>query len=93
LADSSIDKTDLGENIQVERKPDEVRFPVDNRLWRFRGLLKNMSYETLKVNAMVKKGNKFFLDTLNLCQTRQRGHFIKQAAVELEENEEILIKI
>jgi DNA primase catalytic core len=87
LADSSLDTL---ENIQVERKPEEVRFLVGDRFWRFRGLLKNMSYDTLKVNAMVKKGDKYYLDTLDLCQARQRGNFIKQAAAELEENEEIL---
>jgi DNA primase len=78
------------DNIQVEKKPEEVRFIVDNRFWRFRGLLKNMSYDTLKVNVMVKKADKYYLDTLDLCQARQRGYFIKQAAAELGENEETI---
>jgi DNA primase len=78
------------QDMQVERKPEEIRFIVDNRFWRFRGLLKNMSYDTLKVSVMVKKGDKYHLDTLDLCQARQRGHFIKQAAVELGDNDEIL---
>jgi DNA primase len=85
---NTLYNTDTCEKFQVEKKPEEVRFLVDNRFWRFRGLLKNMSYDTLKVNAMVKKGDKYYLDTLDLCQSWQLGHFIKQAAAELGENEE-----
>jgi DNA primase len=84
---SSLDNI---QDIQVEKKPEEVRFIVDNRCWRFRGLLKNMSYDMLKVNVMVKKADKYYLDTLDLCQARQRGNFIKQAAAELGENEETI---
>jgi DNA primase len=90
LSDSSIDTFENIQDIQVERKPEEVRFLAGNRFWRFRGLLKNMSYDTLRVNVMVKKGDKYYMDTLDLCQARQRGYFIKQAAAELAENEEII---
>ncbi|MGD2092638.1 MAG: CHC2 zinc finger domain-containing protein [Candidatus Aminicenantes bacterium] len=86
----TLDNTDTCEKFQVEKNPEEVRFLVGNRFWRFRGLLKNMSYDTLKVNVMVKKGDKYYLDTLDLCQARQRGHFIKLAAAELGENEETI---
>ena len=91
---AAVNSIETGEliDIQVERKPEEVKFLVGygKRLWRFRGLVKNMSYDTLKVNALVRKGDKYYLDTLDLCQARQRANFIKQAAVELGENEEIL---
>jgi DNA primase len=78
------------EDLRVEKKPGEVHITSGNRFWRFRGLVKKMSYETLKLNAMVKKGDKYYMDSLDLYQARHRANFIKQAAAELGENEEII---
>jgi len=88
----SLAASSLGslEDIRVEKKPGEVHITSGSRFWRFRGLVKNMSYETLKVNAMVKKGDKYYMDSLDLYQARHRANFIKQAAAELGENEEII---
>jgi len=53
------------------------------RRYRVRGLAKNLSYDVLKVNVLVAKGEAFFVDTLDLYAARARAAYITQAAVEL----------
>jgi DNA primase len=79
-------------DIAAEIKTEEVIIPLNDRRWRIRGLGKNMSYELLKVNVLVSMADKFHVDTLDLYSARQRVTFIKQAAVELEENEDVIKK-
>ena len=57
---------------------------LGGRRWRVRGLERNTSYERLKVNLLVAAGDLFHVDSLDLYSARQRGLFLKQAAVELE---------
>jgi DNA primase len=79
-------------NISAEVKPDGVIIQLEDRHWRIRGLSKNMSYEILRVNARVSKEEKFFLDNIDLYSARQRYTFVKQAALELEVDEEFIKK-
>jgi DNA primase len=81
-----------GCDIQAEVKPDGVIIQLEDRQWRIRGMSKNMSYEILRVNARVSKADKFYLDNLDLYSARQRLTFVKQAAAELEVDEEIIKK-
>ena len=59
------------------------------RAWRVRGLEKNLSPDTLKVNVRIAigllssaDGGAFHVDTLDLYNAKQRGHFAGQASAE-----------
>ncbi|MFN7043238.1 MAG: CHC2 zinc finger domain-containing protein [Acidovorax temperans] len=59
------------------------------RVWRVRGLEKNLSPDTLKVNVRIAigllssaDGGAFHVDTLDLYNAKQRGHFAAQAHAE-----------
>ena len=59
------------------------------RAWRVRGLEKNLSPDTLKVNVRIAigllssaDGGAFHVDTLDLYNAKQRGHFAAQASTE-----------
>jgi DNA primase catalytic core len=79
-------------NISAEIKPDGVIIQLEDRQWRIRGLSKNLSYEILRINVRVSKAEKFFLDNIDLYSARQRFTFVKQAALELEVDEELIKK-
>lgn len=79
----------------AEIKEKEIIIPLGNRRYRIRGLDKNLSYEQMKVNLLVSgsalEGDEaVHVDTFDLYQSRPRGHFIKQAAVELGMKEDVI---
>ena len=74
----------------IEVKPEEILIKLSDRRWRVRGLAKNMSYDQLKVNLLVSKGEAFFVDTFDLYSARSRGAFLKQAAEELRLKEDVI---
>lgn len=72
-------------------KPAEMECTVDGttltytlgeRSYRVRGWESNQSLEVLKVNLRLRCADRFHLDTLDLCQARQRQAFIQSAAEE-----------
>jgi DNA primase catalytic core len=73
-----------------EVKAEEVVFQQGDRRYRVRGLFKNTSHETLKVNLLVGKGDLVHVDTLDLYSHRQRTGFVKAAASELSAHEETI---
>lgn len=77
-------------DVPADVKEEEVVIPLEGRRYRVRGLARNMSYDALRVNLLVTLdpeppgvGPAFHADTLDLYLARQRGAFVKQAAVEL----------
>lgn len=72
--------------------PQETVIALGDRRYRIRGLDKNLSYEQLKVNVLVSRGERFHVDTLDLYSARHRGSYIKQAGIELGLKEEVLKK-
>ena len=42
-----------------------------------------MSYDQLKVNVLVSRGDNFYVDTLDIYSARHRAAYIKQASIEL----------
>lgn len=62
----------------------------DARRYRVRGLAKNLSFELLKVNLLASRGERFYVDTLDLYAARQRASYLTQAAIELQVTEAIL---
>lgn len=68
----------------------ELRLRFGDRQWRVRGLEKNTSYDSLRINLLVRAGDGFFVDTLELYSARHRDGFVKEAARELKLEERVL---
>jgi hypothetical protein len=78
--------------VTAEMKNGEVSIHLGDRRWRIRGLEKNMSYEVLRVNLLVSKGEAFYVDTFDLYAAKHRQSYLKQAAQELSIKEDVLKK-
>ncbi|WP_426194221.1 CHC2 zinc finger domain-containing protein [Massilia sp. DWR3-1-1] len=76
--------------IAADVKEDEVVFTFAERRYRVRGLPKNLSPETLKVNLLVATGDVFHVDSLDLYSAKGRGHYLQQAAKELNVREDLI---
>lgn len=70
-------------DVPMEVSDSEVTLQVGERRYRVRGLPKNLAYDTLKVNLLVARGERFYVDTLDLYAARARASYTTQAAVEL----------
>ncbi len=77
-------------SIPCEVKGEEIVVTLGDRRYRVRGLSKNLSYDSLKVNLLASKGEGFHVDTLDLYAARQRSAFVKQASTELGVKEEVV---
>jgi DNA primase len=67
----------------TEVRPGEIFITFADRRYRVRGLEKNTSSGSMKVNLMATCGERFHIDTVNLETAQQRGAFARLAAVEL----------
>lgn len=76
--------------IDAQVKESEIVLTFGDRRYRVRGLAKNLSYDVLKVNVFVAKGEAFFVDTLDLYAARARSAYVAQAAVELMVPEDVV---
>jgi DNA primase len=67
-------------------EPDAHGWTFGERQWRVRGIAKNPSYETLRVQLRVwverRTGPAFHLDTLDLCNAKHRANFVEAAHLE-----------
>ncbi len=70
----------------------EVTLQLGGRHYRVRGLHKALSYEVLKINLLLSNDAGLHVDSLDLYQAKQRHSFIKQAALELGLEEQIIKK-
>ncbi len=61
----------------------EVTVQLGDRVWRARGLARNPSPESMKINLMVRRGEAFHVDGLDLLSAKARGAFVAEAANEL----------
>lgn len=76
--------------LPAEVSEQEVVISLGDRRYRVRGLAKNLSYELLKVNVLVSRGEAFHVDTFDLYSAKHRSGYIKQAAVELAVKEDVV---
>lgn len=78
----------------VDAKVDdhEIIIELGDRVYRVRGLQKNMSYEQLKINLLVNRGEHVHIDTFDLYSSRPRQTFINQASSELGVQDEVIKK-
>jgi len=79
-----------GVDVPTEVKTTGVYLHIGDRVYRVRGLGKNMAYDVLKVNLMVSTGERVHVDSFNLYSSRQRGIFASQAALELAVKESVV---
>jgi DNA primase catalytic core len=69
---------------------DEYSTTFGERRYRVRGLAKNLSYETLKVNVLVSKADSYYVDSFDLYAAKARNAFLVAAAKELAEREDVI---
>jgi DNA primase len=69
---------------------DEVIVCYGERRYRVRGLSKNLSYETLKINLHIAREDAYYVDTFDLYSARARHLYIANAAKDLAVREEIV---
>ncbi|MEO5625627.1 MAG: CHC2 zinc finger domain-containing protein [Dokdonella sp.] len=67
----------------LDVREDEAIAVFGERRYRVRGLKKNLSFDTLKVNVQASTADHLFIDTLDLYQAKARAAFVKAAAIEL----------
>ena len=77
-------------DIPANVKAHEVTLNLGERFYRVRGLQKNMSYEQLKINLLIKHQEQFHVDTLDIYSARHRAAYIKQASHELSLKEDLI---
>ena len=70
-------------DVPAEVHGQELTIELDDRRYRVRGLEKNLAFDVLRINLLAARGEAFHIDTLDLYSARQRGAFLKQAALEL----------
>jgi DNA primase catalytic core len=69
---------------------DDVVVSYGERRYRVRGLSKNLSPETLKVNLHIGCGEAYYVDTFDLYSARARNLYLVNAAKDLAVREEII---
>ena len=79
------------QSVEAQIKDNEIIIPIGNRSYRIRGLAKNTNgFDSMKVNVLARKGESFFVDTLDIYAARGRNAFIKEASRELALEEEVV---
>jgi DNA primase catalytic core len=61
----------------------DITITLGDRAWRVRGLARNTSAESLKINLMVRRGEAFHVDGLDLLSAKARASFAAEAALEI----------
>ena len=77
-------------DVPAQVSDDEVVMSFGERRWRIRGLAKNLSPETLKVNVLVGRGDAYYVDSFDLYAARSRQQYLLHAAQELAVREEFI---
>lgn len=68
--------------VVVKNDDSELVLALGDRTWTVRGLAKNSGFESLKVTLRVACGERWHLDTLDLCAARARAAFVETTAAE-----------
>lgn len=79
------------DDMQVsETAAGELLFTFGERVWRIRGWQKNLGPEQMRVNAQVRRGDAYHVDTLDVYSAKARAAYLKTAALELGSQEDTL---
>jgi hypothetical protein len=78
--------------VPVELRGEELFVQLGERSWRVRGLPRTTTFDSLRINLLVRRGHNgpFHVDTLDLYSAKQRTSFVAQAARELGLGDEVL---
>jgi len=68
----------------------ELRVVFGDRRWRVRGLARVSSFESLRVNVLVGRGQRFHVDTFDLLSAKARQVFVTAASAELQLDEAVI---
>jgi DNA primase catalytic core len=79
-------------DVEVKHANNELFIDLGDRTYRVRGLDKNTSSDQLKIQLLIKRGEVFHMDKLDLYSSKQRQVFINQACVELAVKDEVIKK-
>lgn len=74
----------------VSRSEHELVLVLGDRRYRVRGWKRPLNPESLKVNLMVHRADRFHVDTFDLYNAKARAAFVKAAGIELGEAEDVL---
>ena len=77
-------------DVPIEQSESELVMSFGTRRYRIRGWKKPLNPESLKVNLLVSKDERFHVDSFDLYQAKARAAFIKSAGIELGEAEDVL---
>lgn len=83
---SPVPKLNLeNQTLDAEITDSGIVMTIGNRVYRVRGLDRNTSIDSMKLNVMVRRqdAERFFVDTFDLYAARVRNAFTKEAAMEL----------
>jgi len=76
--------------VEAEVTERDVVLRFGDRRWRIRGLQKNTSFDVLKVNVLVSRGEALHVDSFDLYSAKHRQVFARLAAAELEIEDSVL---
>jgi len=74
----------------LKKTAEELVLMQGDRQYRIRGWMKPLNPESMKINLLVHRGERFHVDTFDLYNAKARTSFIKQAGIELGEAEDTI---
>lgn len=77
-------------DIEAEVTERDVVLHFGDRRYRIRGLDKNTSFDVLKVNLLISRGEALHVDTFDLYSAKHRQAFARLAAAELELEDSVI---
>ena len=89
-------------NLQAEMRGEDIFIKIGDREYRIRGLGKNTSYETLKINlrVLIQQGTdnqpttadevRYHQDNIDLARAKERENFTRLAALEISLKEDVI---
>ncbi|WP_153100223.1 CHC2 zinc finger domain-containing protein [Paraburkholderia hayleyella] len=89
-AKEEVQPAPVGDPDVKQTEGGELLFTFVERVWRIRGWQKNLGPEQMRVNAQVRRGDAYHVDTLDVYSAKARGLYLKSAAVELGTQEDTL---
>ena len=92
LAQATVASTVPAPDYELHLAPDHVLVRRGDRDYKIRGLDKNMSSLTLRVNIQAARRDMLHLDSIDLMRSAARAAFIKATALELHCQEETIKK-
>jgi DNA primase len=81
----------LSKSLHPEIRGEDIFIKLGDREYRIRGLNKNTSYETLKINLRLKlDDDHYHQDNLDMARAKEREHFARAAAGETKLKEDVI---